>query len=183
MRIFRRHSPTIFALALIISTAAFAGEKPFTADEAYKKMLTLEGTWEGESLVVPIGKTKEEGTKSKSTVTYEVIANGSSLMLTYLKDTPMEMVSMYHQDGPDVLIHTHYCAAGNQPSMKFQSSKEPGKIDFKFDKGTNMDVTKDGHAHSGYIKIIDDDHFETRSEGWSGGKVANIRYTKMTRKK
>ncbi|MFP6614831.1 MAG: hypothetical protein VCB26_00375, partial [Candidatus Hydrogenedentota bacterium] len=59
-------------LALTISIAASAGEKAFTADEAYKKMLTLEGTWEGESLVVPIGKTKEEGTKSESTITYEV---------------------------------------------------------------------------------------------------------------
>ncbi len=170
-------------LALTISIAASAGEKAFTADEAYKKMLTLEGTWEGESLVVPIGKTNEEGTKSESTITYEVIANGSSLMLTYLKGTPMEMVSMYHQDGPEVLIHTHYCAAGNQPSMKFTPSKEPGKIDFKFDKGTNMDVTKDGHAHSGYMIIIDEDNFETKSEGWNNGKLANHRYTKMTRKK
>ena len=148
---------SVLTLTIAISLSTAAEDKPFTADEAYKKMLTLEGTWEGESLVVPIGKTKEEGTKSKSTITYEVIANGSSLMLTFLKGTPMEMVSMYHQDGPDVLIHTHYCAAGNQPSMKFAPSKEAGKIDFKFDKGTNMDVTKDGHAHSGYMKIIDDE--------------------------
>lgn len=180
-------SSTLFrvsiAAAVVISSVAVAEEKSFTADEAYKTMLKLEGSWEGESNVVPVDKSEEEGTKSKTTVTYRNIANGSSIMATFLAGSPMEMVSMYHQDGTDTLIHTHYCAAGNQPSMKFEKSGEPGVIDFKFDKGTNMDVTVDGHAHSGYIKIIDEDHFETRSELWSGGKVASIRYTKMTRKK
>ena len=172
-----------FIALSIVAVFGATAEAPLTADEAYKTMLSLEGTWVGESIVVPVGTAKEEGTKSKTTVTYKNIANGSSIMATFLEGTPMEMVSRYHQDGPETLIHTHYCAAGNQPSMKFTPSKEAKLIDFKFTKGTNMDVTKDGHAHSGNLKIIDADNFETRSELWSEGKVASIRYTKMTRQK
>lgn len=174
------------AIALLIAVTASAGDastKVLDADSAYKAMLTLEGSWKGESNVVPVGASKEEGTKSETTVSYRNIANGSSIMATFLAGTPMEMVSMYHQDGTNTLIHTHYCAAGNQPSMKFSKVQDEGVINFDFDKGTNMDVTKDGHAHSGKMKIIDEDTFETRSELWRDGKVNSIRYTKMKRQK
>lgn len=178
---------TIVALlSLTLTLSAFAGEhkaEVFDADSAFQAMLKLEGTWTGSSTVIPVGKTEEEGTKSDSTITYKNIGNGSTVMLTFLVGTPMEMVSMYHQDGKETLIHTHYCAAGNQPSMKFTQVEEPGVINFEFDKGTNMDVTKDGHAHSGWLKIIDEDTIETRSELWRDGKVNAIRVTKMTREK
>lgn len=173
-------------LTLTVSLSAFAGEpetEVFDADSAFEAMLKLEGTWKGESTVVPVGEPKENGTTSESTITYKNIGNGSTIMLTFLAGTPMEMVSMYHQDGKETLIHTHYCAAGNQPSMKFSKVEMPGVINFDFDKGTNMDVNKDGHAHSGWLKIIDEDTIETRSELWRDGKVNSIRYTKMTRQK
>jgi hypothetical protein len=170
-------------VALLFASQPSSAEEPFTAKEAYKTMLALEGSWIGESLVVPVGKSKDEGTKSESSITYRVIANGSSLIGTYLEGSPMEMVSVYHQDGPDKLIHTHYCAVGNQPTMAFKPSMESGVIDFKFLKGSNMDVKKDGHVHNGYIKIIDKDTFETKTELWNEGKVSSIRYSRMTRKK
>jgi hypothetical protein len=173
-------------LALMMTVTAYAGDvsdKVLSADEAYKAMLTLDGTWKGTSNVVPVGKSESEGVVSESTVTYKNIANGSSIMVTFLAGTPMEMVSMYHQDGPETLIHTHYCAAGNQPRMKFSTVDEKGVINFDFDKGTNMDVEKDGHAHSGTLKIIDEDTIESRSELWRDGKVASIRYSKLTRQK
>lgn len=186
--VYGRNTMKILSLmaALLIAVSASADEvssKVLDADAAYKAMLKLEGTWKGESNVVPVGKSKDEGVISESTVTYRTIANGSSIMATFLAGTPMEMVSMYHQDGPETLIHTHYCAAGNQPSMKFSKVSEKGVINFDFDKGTNMDVTKDGHAHSGTLKIIDEDTIETRSELWRDGKVNSIRYTTMKRQK
>ena len=175
------------ALLCIIPAAmaddAKSHEQVFTADTAYKMMLTLEGTWKGESVNVPVGKTKAEGTVSDTSVTYEVIANGTSIMATYLKDNPMEMVSMYHQDQSTELIHTHYCAVGNQPTMRFQAVKEKGTINFEFLRGSNMDVTKDGHAHASVLKFIDKDTIETATENWRDGKLASMRYAKMTRQK
>ena len=166
-----------------LAMAGDSNKEVFTADSAYKTMLTLEGTWKGETLVVPAGKAKAEGTVSDTTVTYRVIANGSSLMATYLEGTPMEMVSMFHQDQSSELIHTHYCAVGNQPTMRFEAVKEKGLINFEFLKGSNMDVKKDGHVHASTLKIIDEDTMETATENWKDGKLNSTRYTKMKRQK
>jgi hypothetical protein len=81
----------------------------------------------------------------------------------------------------DELIHTHYCAIGNQPSMTFTNTAEQGVIDFQFTKGTNMDVNVDPHAHHSYMKIIDEDTYETRTANWGGGKLTSYRYTTMKR--
>ena len=102
-------------------------------------------------------------------------------MQTFAAGTPAEMVSMYHQNGKDELIHTHYCAIGNQPSMAFVATDEPGVIDFKFTEGTNMDVNSDAHAHHIMMKIIDENTYESRTENWSGGKLVSIRFTTMRR--
>lgn len=173
----------ISVIAVLLSTAAIAGDEGYTADQAFKTMLTLEGTWVGDAVVVPVGQSREDGTKTETTVSYKNIGNGSSIMATYLEGTPSEMVSLYHQDGEDTLIHTHYCAVGNQPSMTFRSTAEKGVIDFQFTNGTNMDVAEDYHVHNSYFRIIDEDHFESRSERWAGGKLASMRYTLMTRVK
>lgn len=102
-------------------------------------------------------------------------------MQTFAAGTPAEMVSMYHQNGKDELIHTHYCAIGNQPSMAFVTTNESGVIDFKFTEGTNMDVNSDAHAHHSMIKVIDENTYESRTENWSGGRLVSIRYTSMRR--
>lgn len=177
-----------FALAAIVSLSAHAGdtsnaETTHDAHSGYKFMLSLEGTWEGDSLVVPIGEPKENGTKSTTKVTYKPFANASSVRATYGEGTPMEMESIYHMDGPEGLVHTHYCAVGNQPTMRFEKSDKPGIINFEFSKGSNMDVRKDGHVHAGYIKVIDEDTIETVTDLWRDGKSASTRYTWMKRVK
>jgi len=173
---------TAVALTLgLLSSVAFAGDEGYTANEAFQNMLKLEGTWTGESRVVPVGAAKEDMPTSTTTVTWENIGFETSIMQTFLAGTPAEMVSMYHQDGPEKLIHTHYCAAKNQPSMAFRDVAEPGVIDFRFTSGTNMDVNVDGHAHNSSMKIIDENTYETRTENWSAGKLASVRYTLMKR--
>ena len=169
--------------ALMLSSVAIAADGGFTADQAFKTMLTLDGTWTGDAVVVPVGQSRADGTASSTTVTYKTIGNGTSVMATFAAGTASEMVSMYHQDGEDTLIHTHYCAVGNQPSMTFAATVEKGVIDFQFAKGTNMDVNADYHVHNSWLKIIDEDHFESRSERWGGGKLMSYRYTTMTRVK
>ena len=49
--------------------------------------------------------------------TYRVTAAGSAVMEVLFPGTDHEMVTVYHQDGDDLIL-THYCAAGNQPRMK-----------------------------------------------------------------
>jgi hypothetical protein len=150
--------------ALLLSSTTLAGEG-FSPDEAQ---------------VVQLGQDREAASVSSTTVSFKNIGN-SSVMQTFGAGTPSEMISMYHQDGKNELIHTHYCAIGNQPSMTFASTGQEGVIDFKFTKGTNMDVDADYHAHASNIKIIDEDTYVTRTENWGNGKLMSHRYTTMKR--
>lgn len=181
-----KHLFAIFA-ALLIASPAFADadlkDTALDADMAFTLMLSLEGTWVGDTVVVKEGQSEAEGVKSKTKVTYENIANRTSIIATFLEGTPMEMVSVFHQDGPEELIHTHYCAAGNQPSMRFEKTDAPGVVRFLFAKGTNMDVNKDGHVHNSTLRFIDEDTVHTETDLWSGGKKTSTRITKLTREK
>ena len=106
----------------------------------------------------------------------------TSVMATFAEGKPMEMVSLYHLDGQNQLVHTHYCAVGNQPTMRFEKTDKPGVIKFDFASGTNMDVTKDGHVHGGTMKLNADGTLESATELWRDGKLSSMRYTKLTRK-
>ena len=145
-------------------------------------MLALEGEWVGEARVVPVGGELDEAAVSKTSVSFKVIGD-SSVMQTFAAGTAAEMVSMYHQNGQDELIHTHYCAIGNQPSMTFQDSDQRGAIDFRFTKGTHLDANLDPHAHHSFFKIVDEHTYESRTENWGGGKLMSYRYTTMQRVK
>ncbi len=169
------------AVALVFSTTALAGDG-FSPDEAFQTMLKFEGTWTGKAQIVPEGQDRADAEISSTTVSFKNIGN-SSVMQTFAAGTPAEMVSIYHQNGKEELIHTHYCAIGNQPSMTFVDSDEEGVIDFRFTKGTNMDVNSSPHAHHSFMRIIDEDTYETRTENWGGGKVTSVRYTTMKRVK
>ena len=119
-----------FTASLVFTATAFA-DGGFTPDEAFQTLLKLEGTWPGEAVVVPAGQSREDATPTSTTVSFKTIGN-SSVMQTFAEGTPAEMVSLYHQNGKEELIHTHYCAIGNQPSMAFRQSDEAGAIDFRF---------------------------------------------------
>lgn len=173
-------APLVTVIACV-GSAASAGDA-FTPDEAFKTMLSLEGTWSGEARVVPVGQSKDDVQSAPTTVSFKNIGN-STVMQTFAAGTPAEMVSMYHQNGEKELIHTHYCAIGNQPSMAFVETGDAGVIDFKFTEGTNMDVNTDPHAHHSWMRIIDEDTYETRTENWAGGKVVSYRLTTMRRVK
>jgi len=171
----------ISTAGLMLSVSALASDG-FTPDEAFQTMLNFEGTWTGEAVVVPVGQSREDAAKSPTTVPFKNIGN-SSVVQTFAAGIPAEMVSMYHQNSKEELIHTHYCTIGNQPSMTFANTNEQGVIDFQFTNGTNMDVHADPYALNSFMKIIDEDTYETRTENWGGGKLTSYRYTTMGRVK
>ena len=182
----RRFSILVIAMTLIVP-ATFADDVPsgsrvLDAEGAYDVLKQLKGTWEGEALVVPVGESMEDGVKSTTKVKYETIANDTSVIATYGEGTPMEMVSLYHLDGKNELVHTHYCAVGNQPTMRFEKTDKPGVIKFDFANGTNMDVEKDGHVHGGTMQLNADGTLESATELWRDGKLSSMRYSTMTRK-
>ena len=115
---------------------------------------------------------------------FKVTAAGSAVQETLFPGQPHEMVSIYHLDGPD-LVMTHYCALGNQPRMKADPSSPPNQIRWVFAGGTNLDPAKDMHMHSGTVTFVDDDHIEFTGEAWEGGKPSpnHCGTMKLVRKK
>jgi hypothetical protein len=183
------------SLAALLSTAsiAFAADRaaPATADKAERgnaaataqprspaaaqleALKALAGTWTGKA---------GEGEKAfDATVEYRVTANGTAVMETLFAGTPHEMVTVYHLDGDELLL-THYCAAGNQPTMRAAPSSDPRTLSFDFVRGTNM---KPGemHMHSAKLVMVDDAHLESEWVSWKDGKPSDTAKFALTRKR
>ncbi len=150
----------------LCAAAALAGSDVLTPKQAFEKLKTLVGTWEGTG--------EDAGMK----VVYKLTGAGSALIETQMPDTAMEMVSVYHMDGPD-LIMTHYCAAGNQPTMKYKPG-DAKSLNFEFLKGSNMKPT-DMHIHSARIRILSADTLESDWIGYANGKPAGTETFKLKR--
>ena len=81
---------------------------------------------------------------------YAVTAAGSAVVETVFPGSAHEMVTVYHADGPDLVL-THYCMEGNQPRMRAKDARGP-RFEFAFDGGTNIDPKRDRHMHSAVVR-------------------------------
>ena len=128
--------------------------RPVVQTPEWQKLSTLVGQWEG---VI-----EEGGQKTPATVEVRMTADGSALMHVLGKDTPQEMVTMFHPDG-DRLLATHYCAVHNQPRMALTAAPGANQIAFAFVDGTNIGPG-DGHMAGLVITFRDADHHD---EAWT----------------
>lgn len=166
------------ALAVLAAHAAVAHDHDQArsgakaVNPAFEKLKSLEGTWTGKAGV-------KGGEASDATVIYKLTGAGTALVETLFAGTPHEMVTVYYPDGTDVRL-THYCAAGNQPTMKLTGAD--GKtLRFEFVSGTNMKLT-DMHMHSMSVTLLDPDHIQAEWTSWREGKAAEVAAFDLTRK-
>ena len=142
------------------------------AQAAFDELKSLEGTWRGK----PEGEGAEAEAEAKMVdeVIHEfrVSAAGTVVMETMGPGTEHEMINMYHLDGENLVL-THYCAGGNQPTMKLNREKSTvEKLVFDFTGGTNLDPAVDSHIHSAKIKLGDPNKLESIWESYADGKKA-----------
>lgn len=139
--------------AVLLGLVAMPRARASIASLAFEKLKALVGNWE---LQDPAGR--------KATMRIDLVAQGSALLERYVeygKDGKQtEMITMYFLDGDNVKL-THYCAAGNQPTMKGEYSTETGLLTFHFVSATNLKSLDDGHMYHAVYKFIDKDRFET----------------------
>lgn len=133
--------------------------KPFS--KAYQRLTKLAGQWKGTHK-------DENGKPAEFFVEYRLTSGDSAMVETLMKGTPMEMVSIYHDDG-DALMMTHYCGLGNQPRMKATNVKG-NKYIFKFVDGTNMASDKEMHMGGLTLTIVDQDHIRHEWTLFKDGK-------------
>ena len=142
---------------LVLSTAALAQS---TAQAEFSQLKSLAGAWEGRT---------SQG--SPVQVSYQLTAGGSALMSTIKEHG--DMISMFHLDGSDRLLMTHYCSRGNQPRMVASASPDGKTVTFKFLDATNLAAPESGHMDHVVIAMADADH---HTEEWNfvdHGKVVS----------
>jgi hypothetical protein len=135
-------------LALAVSPAK-AGEN---GTAAFEQLKSLAGHWE-------TGKSNT-GT---ATLDLDLTAGGTAVIerahVTNAGKT-VEMITLYYLDG-DQLKMTHYCMAGNQPTMRGNYAPDTKTLTFEFEGATNLKSPNDGHMHHAVYTFIDNDHFKT----------------------
>jgi hypothetical protein len=133
---------------------------------AFDQLKFLVGHWEG---TTPDGK--------KVQVAYELISNGSVVMERLNPGNEPDMITMYSLEGDRILV-THYCSAGNQPTMQTAPSPAAnGKLDFTFLRLVGAKSPDEGHMSSLSVSMPDknhlaqvwtfDDHGKTMTENLS----------------
>jgi len=142
---------TLGQLLLSLSLCGFAAAQemhpPARSTPAFDQLKSLAGEWE---------KTNTQG--SKVSLTYQVVSNGSVLMERLKSGDMSEMITMYSLDG-DHIVATHYCSAGNQPTMQTSTAAAAaGKYDFSFVRVSGMKTPDEGHMVALSLIIPDKDH-------------------------
>lgn len=141
---------TLAAISLAAVSAA-AQTAPLTdAQKAFDALKSMPGTWAGKS---------SEGMPVR--VEFKVTAGGSAVMSEITGHA--DMISMFHMDGPDRLILTHYCAAGNQPRMQASASPDGKVITFTYFDATNLSTPDAGHMQKMTLTLLDANH---QTEEW-----------------
>lgn len=123
----------------------------------------LAGTWKGD------GEMGGNGQKNPVQVAYRLTAGGSAVEETLFCGSPHEMVTLYHLDGPRMLL-THYCAAGNQPTMVLVPGDDPAKPQFEFLRATNLADPKEGHMHRASFDFTEANRLRSRWTFFNDGK-------------
>jgi hypothetical protein len=144
------------------------------ADDPLARVKKLEGAW----MVVD-----EKGNVTEQVASvFRVTSNGHSVQEIMFPGTDHEMVNMYYRDVDEVRV-THYCAGGNQPTMRLVPSAKPGVVQLEFVDITNMATMNDEHMHEGQYQWIDDDHLKTEWRSFTNGRASGAMRFEMVRKR
>jgi hypothetical protein len=172
-------------MALLIGAARIMGGQGLaqeaTSDvkdplaSAFDKLKSLVGEWEAATATA-------EAPRGQVIVRYRLTGGGSALTETILPGSTIEMLSVYHRDGAQLLL-THYCCAGNQPRMRARLGPNPDEIVFEFAGGTNLNAEKDGHIHGGRLRFEGADRVHAEWDYYVGGKPADKHVFDLIRKK
>jgi hypothetical protein len=165
--------------ALVLASGALLARKPAAAaagkpaTPAFDRIKALAGDWVA----------AEDGPMSKKgdlTARYVITAAGSAVVETLFPGSVHEMVTVYHADGPDLVL-THYCTEGNQPRLRARDARGP-RFDFAYDGGTNIDPQHDRHMHSASVELVGSDEIRSEWTELEEGKPVLVARSHLVRK-
>lgn len=141
---------SLIALSLVVPQHASAATN---SSAAFDQLKSLVGRWQ-----------EATPTDAKASLDIELTANGTAVLERFhMIDSgrSVEMTTVYYLDG-DHLKMTHYCMAGNQPTMRATYAPDSRTLTFDFESASNLKSPNDGHMHHAVYTFVDNDHFRTR---------------------
>ena len=138
---------------LVLAALATTAVAQTDAQKAFAAIKNMPGTWVGKS---------SQGEDLH--VTFKVVSGGSAVMSEIQGHGPDDMLSMFHMDGANRLLITHYCGAGNQPRMQASVSPDGKTFTFNYVDATNLASPDAGHMQSLVLTLLDDNH---HTEDWT----------------
>jgi len=157
----------VLAVAMVAGCSSSAPEGPRVVTAAtperlrvlWEPVMGLAGEWE---------MLDDKGVKSPA-LSVRVTSGGSVVHEVMFPGANHEMTNVYHMDGSD-LVMTHYCAFGNQPTMRATAVKN-GEIAFAFDGVTNLRAADETYMGTMTLVIRDKDHMEQTWTSFKAGKA------------
>ena len=173
---------TVLSVAVVMRIAVPGAQDKPMAGMAPKYMVQIP-EWQTLSSLVGQwdGAVHLDGKAMQTHVEIRMTADGSAIMHTMDRDTPHEMVTMFHPDGKRLLA-THYCSSHNQPRMAMVPAPGPNQVAFAFVDGTNIGPGE-GHMSKLVITVRDADHHDETWTYWDKGKDGPPETFSYTRKK
>lgn len=150
MRTFVKAFGFVILGVTILSPRASAGAG--NGSEAFERLKSLVGHWE-----------TDKTNTSQASLDLELTSGGTAILekVHMVEDgKSVEMTTLYYLDGGDVKL-THYCMAGNQPTMRGTYSPETKTLTFELVTISNLKNANDGHMHHATYTFVDNDHFKT----------------------
>jgi hypothetical protein len=167
----RKKLSSILALVIGVLTAVVwmsqastgASANTASANDAFRKLRSLEGDWEGKD---------EQGKQVKSS--FVSIASQTAVMETLTLPEMHDMVTLYSMDGNSIVL-MHYCPTNNQPRMRSLPTAPPIKeLVFSFQGAGNLPDIAVGHEHKLVIRFEDSDHVTERWTWRSVGRDTDM---------
>lgn len=160
---------TGFLVLMVLGTVAARA-----ADDPFQRIKQLEGTW----LAVD-----DKGVVTDQIVSiFRVTANGHTVQEIMFPGTQNEMVNMYYRDVDEVRM-THYCAGGNQPTMRLVATPKAGVVQLEYVDITNMVTIDDEHMREGQYQWLSNDRLKTEWRSFKNGRYLETARFEMVRRK
>jgi len=163
----------LVALVVLFTTPPSNADTETSPADVFTRLKAMEGSWDAKVELIA-GEAEEETGPLTARHDFRVSGAGTVVMETMGAGSDHEMINMYHMDGDDLVL-THYCAGGNQPTMKLDREMlAQGKLHFDFTGGTNLDPALDDHIHSATLDWNEDGTVSSDWTSWSGGAEAAV---------
>lgn len=158
---FRVITTTVFVLLANLIPASAQAPQPKPAVTAFDRLKAMEGEW--------VDVTGAFGKAGAVVATYKVTGAGNTVIESFPVGTPQEMTTVYHRDGSSIVL-THYCAGNTQPRMRAKEITG-NTMDYEFEGGANIDMSKTSHMHNMHWEFVGPDEAKATWHNWSNGKA------------